>query len=143
MASLNYGKIKLGDLDRKVVLLEYSTGKDKSGAPLTTFSELATVWAMINYRSSKEEEILNKETGVTMVDFYIRYRRDIDTKNKIQYDNRTYDILGVEEVKRKQLLKIKTQQVEIESAAISAQSALTDDQDIKIITDQGGTITFE
>lgn len=135
---------KLGELDRRIVLLNYSVGKDNTGAPLETFSELQTVFAKIIYKSSTEKELINKETGVTKLDFIIRYRSDINTQNKIQYRNRTYDITGIEEIGiNDRFLLINTRNIEIEAASITDNPMITDDEGTKIITDQGGGIIFE
>lgn len=112
MGALNYDDIKLGDLKRRIILKQYTESKDDTGAPLETFSTLDTVFAKPIFESSTEKELINKETGVTKVDFIIRYRSDIDYKNQIEYRSQTYDIIGVEEIKRRLFIKLTGRLIE-------------------------------
>lgn len=93
--------INPGKLDRRITLQNPSSSKDAFGEAVRTYSTLATVWAMIEYRGvPKEDEESEKLTSSNKVRFTIRYRSDVTAKTKVSYDSKTYEVEGVSEMGR-------------------------------------------
>lgn len=99
-------KIRIGDLDRQITLRALTTSRDTFGEEIQTWSDLATVWAKVDYSTGFERFEGEQETAFTGVVFYIRHRTDLNQKLRIVYENEEYDIKGIHEVDRRFFLKI-------------------------------------
>jgi len=98
-----------GQLDRRITLRTASVSTDGFGQDVRTYSDLAQVWAKVEYRGiPKEGEDTEKLTSVNKVRFTIRYRSDIDATNKISWKGNTYEIEGVSLEGRERYLIIET-----------------------------------
>lgn len=100
-----------GKLNQRIVIQQYSTVQDSHGQPVETWATLATVWAEFLPKSSREfyaEQQVNAELTAMIK---IRYRSDVNEKDRITHDSRTYEIFGqpvnVEMRKRWLLIKVK------------------------------------
>jgi len=99
--------VYIGDMDRRIVIRNYTEAQDGYGDVKLTFGTLATVWAKVEYSALKEAGIGEKETAVYRVDFTIRYRSDLDEAMQISYDSKTFDIENISEVGRKEYQVIR------------------------------------
>jgi len=99
-------------LDRVISIQIYTDSKDASGAPVSTWSNYKTVFANVVFDSGSEPEIITKETAVTKVTFTIRHRTDLDTKLRILYNSKYYNILAILDDQDNHYLILKTQEVE-------------------------------
>jgi SPP1 family predicted phage head-tail adaptor len=103
-------KENIGRLDRRVTIQGYTENQNDFGEKEITFSDLATVWAKIEYQSkgTDEEFHAKRETAVTSVLFTIRYKADYRSKkNRIVYEGEVYDIISVRENGRRHYLIIE------------------------------------
>ena len=98
-----------GKLDRRITLRSATIAKDSFGEDVRTYSDLANVWAKVEYRGiPKEGEETSTTTSVNKVRFTIRYRSDVDATNKISWNSNTYEIEGVSLEGRERYLIIDT-----------------------------------
>lgn len=84
-----------GQLDRRIVIKKFTTSTDDFGQINKTFTTLATVWSKVVERSGSEKEISDQMIAVKKVDFFIRYRSDINEQMRIEYNGKTYTIEAI------------------------------------------------
>lgn len=102
--------IGIGELDRQVTIRTKTETIETNGERDWTYSDLATVWAKIEFDIPREKGEDATEKGISDFDdilLTIRYRNDFDTTAIISYDTTEYDISKISEVSRKRFLKIK------------------------------------
>ena len=85
-----------GQLDRRIVIQGFTTSTDAFGQVTRTFSTLATVWAKVEEKVGSEKENGEMISATKMVDFYIRFRSDINEQMRIVYNNKTYKIKAIQ-----------------------------------------------
>lgn len=96
-------------LDRKVTLRRATTAQDEYGEEITTWADLATVWAS-RRRASARETLAAAEVSAAITDvFEIRYDSawaDLSPMDRLVFEGRGYDIVSVDEIGRRQGLRI-------------------------------------
>ena len=101
--------MQAGALDRRITIERYGVTYNADNEPTEAWTTLATVWASIQY-ASDGEKVRAAEVGATVsVRFQIRYSstvKDVDAKDRILYDGKTFDIVGVKELGRREGLEI-------------------------------------
>lgn len=101
---------RIGRMDRRITVQGYTETKNDFGEKITDFTDLATVWAAIDYENKGTTEAYEatRETATTTVTFTIRYNKDYrNKKNRILYDEQLYDIISVKEDGRKRFLLLE------------------------------------
>lgn len=98
-----------GKLDRRIALQRFTATRDALNNPVDAWLLLATVWASkLDVRDS--ERFAAKEVGAEIgTRFQLRYSAtvaDLNPKDRISYNGRTYDIVGVKEIGRREGLEI-------------------------------------
>lgn len=101
-----------GELDRRIVVEQYTTTRDSWNHPTQTWTTLATVWANKHVKRSNERTEMEQTVNVNLHTFRIRYRADVDTTMRIAHDGRYYYIVGTKELGRKEGLELTTEQRE-------------------------------
>lgn len=86
--------MRAGELNRRITI-QHITGTTTNdyGEKISTWGDLATVWASVITTGGREffaAQRLNEETTAV---FRIRYRSDIDPTMRIKYGNRIFEIL--------------------------------------------------
>lgn len=107
---------EIGTRDRRITIKQAIVTRGATGASITTYQDVATVWAALDQpramgRSSSDEDDRDRQVvAESEVVWTIRYRSDIDLTEKyiIQYRNRVYDILSIDESGRNDLLILRT-----------------------------------
>lgn len=99
-------------LDRSITIQQYTDAKDSLGAPTISWATLATVYANVSFDRGKEDEVITKETATTNVTFTIRHRKDLNTKHRILYNSKYYDIESIADDQDNHWLILKTKEVE-------------------------------
>lgn len=84
-----------GQLDRRITIQSFTTTTDAFGEVVKSFTTLANVWAKVHEKSGKEGEDGQQIVASRVVEFYIRYRSDINEQMRIQYNNETYKIEAI------------------------------------------------
>lgn len=101
--------MRIGTLDRRVEIQSLTTAKDDWNYDITTWGTLATVWAARADRSSGEVTELMKTVQLNRTEWTIRYRSDVDTTMRVEYDGIYYYIVGLIQVGRKEGLVLITE----------------------------------
>lgn len=99
-----------GPLDRRVTLERFtSTTAIGSGEKTKTWATLATIFAS-RRRASSRETLAAAEVSAAITDvFEIRWAStwsDLNPKDRLVFEGRTYDIVSVEEIGRRVGLRI-------------------------------------
>ena len=92
-----------GRQDRKVTIERYTVAQDAAGQETRTWSTLRQPWArLLPVRAGKETEDEGEErVAWEWQRFRIRYSStDITTKDRVQYNGRTWDILEATDIGR-------------------------------------------
>ena len=85
-----------GQLDRRITIQSFSTTTDAFGQKIKSFGTLANVWAKIVEKVGDEGENGDMISATKRVDFFIRYRSDINEQMRITYNNETYKIHAIQ-----------------------------------------------
>lgn len=100
-----------GKLDRRIELLKRRTAQNATGEFEETFDMGITVWAQVVTSRGRDyfaaAQVHNEETTI----FRIRFRTDIDTKDRIGYGGSQYNIVNLAEIGRREGLEIVGVQV--------------------------------
>ena len=98
-----------GKLDRRVTILRYSMTRNADNEPIETWSDLATVWAS-KKDISDGEKVRAAQIGASLsTRFQIRWSSlvaDVNPKDRLRYGGRTYEIVGVKELGRRDGIEI-------------------------------------
>jgi head-tail adaptor len=98
-----------GQLDRMVSIMRISTQRTPSGSQTESLVSIGTTRAKVEYPAAigDEQYQADKNTAVALVFFTMRYRV-LQYTDQIDYNGRLHDVLAIEEVGRKQYIRIKT-----------------------------------
>ena len=98
-----------GRLDRRIVLKRRKTGTNGFGEPVDEWASLATVWASVLAVSDGERWRAGETLAAKLCRFTIRWSSKVavlDPRDQIEYDGRTWDIQGVKELGRREMIEI-------------------------------------
>ena len=86
-----------GQLDRRITIQSFTESTDDFGEVILSFTTLANVWAKVVETGAHfgEGEEGNQMVATKRVEFFIRYRSDINEQMQIVYDNKTYTIEAI------------------------------------------------
>jgi SPP1 family predicted phage head-tail adaptor len=96
-------------LDRRIVLQRATFAQDATGQQIATWATLATVWASKQDVSDGERIAAAEVSAEITTRFQIRWGSpwsDLNPKDRVSYDGRTYDISAVKEIGRRVGLEI-------------------------------------
>jgi SPP1 family predicted phage head-tail adaptor len=99
----------IGNLDRRIVLLRATSTRDAVNAKVESWATLSTVWASFTPVSDGEKFASGQINANLSARFVIRYSTaiaDLDEKDRLQFDGKTYDILGAKEITRREWIEI-------------------------------------
>lgn len=91
-----------GELDRRITIQSYTTTTDAFGQKTKSFGTLASVWAKVVEKVGDEGENGDMISATKRVDFFIRYRSDINEQMRITYNNETYKIHAIQSADARQ-----------------------------------------
>ncbi len=105
--------IRAGNFDR-LIRFERNTPAtiDSIGAPVAVWAKLREAWAKVSPVSGAETFKSAKELSSRVSLFYCHYFAGLTAKDRISYDGLKWDILGIKEIGRRELLEITAQAVE-------------------------------
>ena len=87
--------LKAGDLDRRIVLMTRTRGKNTQGRPTIVWAEGDEIWAKVIDQGGSRDQIadgINVATRRSVVT--IHYRDDVTADMRIRYGSRELQILG-------------------------------------------------
>jgi SPP1 family predicted phage head-tail adaptor len=93
-------------MDRRIDIQTESTTTDEFGAETNVWNVVHSVYAQQIFGSSSEREDDEMETNNQRMTFIIRYQPNITTKQRVVVDESVFDIISVDELKRREILKI-------------------------------------
>ncbi|MEC9433876.1 MAG: phage head closure protein [Pseudomonadota bacterium] len=105
--------MRSGDLDRRVTLQRATSVQDALGEPIQTWADIATVWAkkIESRRQAREAPDAGEaRAALTRRTFEIRWSTtvaDLGPLDRLVFEGRIFDILGVSEIGRREGLSIE------------------------------------
>lgn len=94
-----------GDLDRRITL-ERRLPIDDGFQEVESWAGFAVVWASHTAVSDGEKWAAGAARADITARFRIRFRTDITTKDRVRYQGRPFNIVGMKEVGRREFLEI-------------------------------------
>ena len=103
-------KTRIGALDERIVVEQYSTTANEYGEPIKTWSTSGTLWARVEYLNggNAEKFVEATENEYRAVRFTVRYRTSVSNKNRILYNSQYYDVREIQHEGRKRFTYINT-----------------------------------
>lgn len=98
-----------GRLDRRIVIQRATTAADSFNEPVQTWATLATVWAMAKPVSDGERQRAGETLADKQYRFTVRWSydvSDVDPRDRVVFDGRTFDIIGAKEIGRREFIEI-------------------------------------
>lgn len=83
-----------GKFNRRITIQRLVTGQDEIGQPVSTWTDVDTVWARIAHKSGLETIKSDAPVSVVQASIRIGYRTDIDAGMRAVYGATLYDILA-------------------------------------------------
>ena len=102
-------KIDAPKLDRRITLQRFTSTTDTYNEPVLTWGTLATRWASYEPLSDGERFRAGETAADASARFVIRWSTDVsdlNPKDRLTFEGRTYQILHVKEVGRREGLEI-------------------------------------
>jgi SPP1 family predicted phage head-tail adaptor len=101
--------MRIGKMDRRIVIEQPTATKDDWNYDVVTWTTLATVWADKLDRGSGEVVEVDRQTALTRTQWTMRYRSTVNSTMRILYNSQYYYIVGVEEIGRREGLRVFTE----------------------------------
>lgn len=98
-----------GKLDRRISIQRYGISYNADNEPIEGFTDLATVWASVQYASDGEKARAGEVAATVSVRFQTWWSTAVSTvnpKDRVAYDGKVFDIVGVKELGRREGLEI-------------------------------------
>lgn len=97
-------------LDRRIILQRYGRTFDADNQPIEVWTpDAGPVWASVQYVSDGEKSRAGEVAAIVSVRFQIRWSTAVATvnpKDRVAYEGKVFDIVGVKELERRQGLEI-------------------------------------
>ena len=87
--------IKAGALDQRVKLQERVTGQDAIGQPLTTWQDIATLWASVKHQTGLSAIKSGADVSIVKVSVRIRYRAGLNAGMRVLHGSVVMDVQAV------------------------------------------------
>lgn len=98
--------MQAGRLRHRLTLRQPSTSRNEVGEEIITWSTLATVWGRLEALRGEEQLAAKQLTAEIVARATLRYRADVTTEMRVQYDGQEYDIDAVVADPRKTMLTL-------------------------------------
>ena len=90
--------MNIGELNRRIKILEFVEEKDEYGAIDGYWKEIATRWARIEQNGGSEQSDNNQVIARVSTKIIIRYYARLNEKHRIKYKDKLYEINSVIDV---------------------------------------------
>tara|TARA_R110000824_G_scaffold311580_2_gene498715 strand:- start:2383 stop:2712 length:330 start_codon:yes stop_codon:yes gene_type:complete len=102
--------LSIGQLDRRILILEPTLTTDEYGEKTKTWSTVYTVWAKVDWKTSDRKEESQEQVQATDVVFYVRNLGvTIESNYRVSFDSKTYIIHGIKQIEgRERFLELET-----------------------------------
>lgn len=101
--------MRIGRLDRRVMLLRRTVTQGSAGDAQESFTDLAEVWAERQDVSGREYVRSGQQLAERTARFTIRWRGDFTSIDRLSHDGQEWVVLNVAEVGRREGLEITAQ----------------------------------
>lgn len=87
--------VKIGELNKKITFIWNSPGLDDEGFPIKGegVPQTLTCWAKVSNKSGSEIFKAGADYNKTITRFLVRYNKAINENMKIEFDNKTFKIV--------------------------------------------------
>lgn len=82
-----------GKLDQRITFQRFTRAYDTVNQPIDTWGDAATVWAEVISEGGREFYAAQKKNAETTIVFRIRFTRVVNSRMRIKYGNRIFEIL--------------------------------------------------
>jgi len=106
---------RAGLRDRKIFILKRTVSYNDLGEPVETWTPNSEAWAQVFYKTTDEGIEAGSKRASKIICFKLLYRNDISEVDRIRFDNLDYQITGLTELGRRELLEIETFRIEGQS----------------------------
>lgn len=104
--------MRAGKLDRSITIEAHTrTGTTPAGAPILSWTVVATVRAQIIQQSTEEYLRAYGETDSLAVIFRLRWLADVTTDHRVVFEGRTLNIRETKEIGRRHGLELRCEVV--------------------------------
>lgn len=94
--------MEAGKLDRRITIERFTATTDEVGGETQAWTGVAEVWAAVEPISDGERWRAAEVAASVTTRFRIRWGQGVTVEDRIGYDGRTYDIVGVKEIGRRE-----------------------------------------
>lgn len=98
--------MNVGSFNRLITIESRPTAKDSGGEYTGSWSTVCTPWSLVKEESSNEANDDGSIVVNNITTFWIRYRTTLDSSMRILYNDKYYQITGIQEVGFNEYLKI-------------------------------------
>lgn len=89
-----------GKLDEQIILQSLTETND-GGSLSQSYATVATVWAEVISRKGREAFESARVNALDVIRVRIRYRSDVDNKDRFQWEGQSYNIVNVDRSMRR------------------------------------------
>lgn len=101
-----------GDLNRRIIIGNTVVTTNDNAFESENFVEFCGAWAKINGLSNREFYTNKTTEQEDILNFTIRYRKNLDESMQIQYNNKAYEITGIDDyMEQHQFLTLRGRRV--------------------------------
>lgn len=91
--------MNIGRFNRRIDILKYDVTRDEYGGEIKEWVVVKSLWAYIQPVSGTEYFKAQQVDAQNITTITIRYRTDITVLNRVKYQDKTYEIIGISDVK--------------------------------------------
>ncbi|MBN2744519.1 MAG: phage head closure protein [Marinilabiliaceae bacterium] len=92
----------IGLLDTPLTIQQPTRTTSSMGQPVTTFADVATVWARIEETGASEATEANRAQSIYSARVTIRHYPDITMRHRLMIDGQPHEITGIQNTGRRQ-----------------------------------------
>jgi len=92
---------RAGEYRNRITLQKPVHTRDSFSEMITTYVDVATIWAAVDWESGRRFETANQLNSEVQGIIRIRYRSDIRPEWRIKYGSRIIEILSIANIKEK------------------------------------------
>ena len=93
--------MQVGKLDQRVVLQSQSNSTNDLGEVIKSYETVATVWGHVISRKGSESFQAARTESTRVIKIKIRYRSDIKTDWRIQWQDESYNVIDIDRTLRR------------------------------------------
>lgn len=98
--------MRAGHLDRKITIQRLTESVSPAGTVTHTWADIATARAELVSNALTETGYAFGEADNDARVFRVRFRADITTSDRVSYEGRPYDLVGIVEIGRRRALEL-------------------------------------